>query len=586
MENNNIEQTIWIEGLKNAIKFNGKAQRKAIMSKLGRELGSRIREYIPIIDKILEQINKMSLVEQKERLLTLDPTALEEREKIREKKELPALKNVDKRSKVIMRLAPYPSGALHIGNARMVVLNDEYIKKYNGELILFYDDTIGSPKAKQGDVNSKYVLPEAYDLIREGLEWLDVKYHKTLYKSDRLEIYYDHCQQLLENGKAYVCLCEAKEFRESYKKLGKECPHRNKEPETNLDDWDKMLNGTYKEMEAVVRLKTGMDQKDPALRDHIMLRISDAEHPKVGTKYRVWPTLEFSWGIDDHLIGATHILRGADLRKEGIIQKMIWDFFKWEHCELMYYGRIKFPDRKLSKTQSRNKIVSGEYSGWHDPRTWSLQSLEKRGIKPEALRETLLSLGLSEGGITFSDAWLYAKNKELIDSTSDRYFFVKDPVRISINRIPFEVVSAEPLILPSNPEKGKREIKCYSQKGELNLYLALEDVEKLNVNDKLRLKDLFNIQINEILPKDQETKEIKSTYSSKPLNRELKIIHWVPKENNLRVKVLRPYGKIDEGYGEINLLNVPMNRTIQFERYGFVNPIELKENVLFCYFTH
>ena len=117
-------------------------------------------------------------------------------------------------------------------------------------------------------------------------------------------------------------------------------------------------------MEAVVRLKTGMDQKDPALRDHIMLRISDADHPKVGTKYRVWPTLEFSWGIDDHLIGATHILRGSDLRKEGIIEKMIWDFFQWEHCELMYYGRIKFPDRKLSKTQSRNKISNGEYRGW------------------------------------------------------------------------------------------------------------------------------------------------------------------------------------------------------------------------------
>ena len=98
----------------------------------------------------------------------------------REIKELPELPNLTHFKKVIMRLAPYPSGALHIGNARMIILNDEYTKRYNGDLILFYDDTIGSPKSLRNSPKAKYVLPEAFDLIKEGLEWLGVKYTKIL----------------------------------------------------------------------------------------------------------------------------------------------------------------------------------------------------------------------------------------------------------------------------------------------------------------------------------------------------------------------------------------------------------------------
>ena len=54
----------------------------------------------------------------------------------------------------------------------------------------------------------------------------------------------------------------------------------------------------------------------------------------------------------------------------------------------------------------------------------------------------------------------------------------------------------------------------------------------------------------------------------------------------INVQILKPDGSISNGYGEINLLKIPMNKTIQFERYGFVNPIKIENNDLFCYFTH
>jgi glutamyl-tRNA synthetase len=344
-----------------------------------------------------------------------------------------------------------------------------------------------------------------------------------------------------------------------------------------------MLNGKYKETEAVVRLKTGMDQKDPALRDQIIMRISEAEHPKVGKKYTIWPMLEFSWAIDDHLIGVTHILRGVDLIKEDFIEDFIWSHFKWKKAEFLHYGRLNFPDMKLSKTEARNNIQKGTYEGWDDPRTWSLQSLEKRGIKPIALREALLDLGMSNTGITFSVNWLYAKNKDHIDDISDRYFYVEDPVSLIIEKVPFDEFTSEPLKLPSNPKRGKRKITCRIINHKLELFISLSDAKKSMVGHIIRLKDLFNIKIVKI---NEKSNLYTAEYHSRELNREYPIIQWVLKENQVKVSILKPNGLIKKGYGEINLLKIPMRKPIQFERYGFVNPISLTGNELFCYFTH
>ena len=586
MEDDEISQILWLAGLKNALKFDGKPNKKALMGKLMAsrpDLRSRAKTIIPLLDQIIVEILKLNLEKQKDKLLSIDPLALKKEERIEGIKELPELPNVSPRDKIIMRLAPYPSGALHIGNARMVVLNNEYIKKYNGELILFFDDTIGSPKSLRNSPKAKYVLPEAYNLIKEGLEWLGVKISKIYYKSDRLEIFYEYCEKLIKDHIAYVCFCSASTFRENYKKKKRVCPHRNHSLEKNLEEWKAMLNRKYNEGEVVVRLKTGMDQKDPALRDQIIMRISEAEHPRVGNKYVVWPMLEYSWAIDDHLINVTHIIRGIDLVKEGLIEEFIWDHFGWKKAELLYYGRLNFADIKLSKTEARNNIQSGRYEGWDDPRTWSLQSLRKRGIRPEALRDSLLDLGMSQSGIIFSVNWLYAKNRDIIDSISNRYFVVEDPITLTIMEIPVQEYIAEPLLHPSHPELGKRKIKCIVKNSNLTLLISIKDVNKFKINQNIRLKDLINIKIKF---KDLTKKKIEAIFYSKELNRDFPIIQWVPEKENIKVSILKPDGSISYGNGELSLLQIPMNQTVQFERLGFVNPIELKDNKLFCYFTH
>ncbi len=586
MDIDEIKKLLWTLGLTNAVKFGGNPNIKAIMGKIMSqkpELRSQIKLIKPLLDETIIEITKLTFEVQKEKLLDLDPSALEKKKTKKEKKELPELLNTKNYDKIVMRLAPYPSGALHIGNARMVVLNNEYVKRYNGELILFFDDTIGSPKSLRDSPKAKYVLPEAYDLIKDGLRWLGIDYSKIYYKNDRLELYYEYCEKLIKDNMAYVCFCSANDFREKYKKQKKDCPHRDQSIDINLKEWNNMIKRKYHETEVVVRLKTGMKQKDPAIRDQIIMRISEATHPLVGNKYIVWPMLEFSWAIDDHLIGATHILRGADLVKEDIIEAFIWEHFHWKKAEFLHYGRIKFPNMNLSKTQSRNNIISGKYEGWDDPRTWSLQSLKMRGIKPEALKKTLLDLGMSITGITFDESWLYSKNKDIIDEISDRYFYVEDPVTIEIENIPFSKHTAEPLVLPSNPKKGKRKIRVDAINNRLLILISRADMVKLNIDQIIRLKDLINIQITSININDSK---IQALFHSFDLNRDYNIIHWVPKKENVKVSIIKPDGTISKGNGELNLVNIPMNKTIQFERFGFVNPIKWEKNTLECYFTH
>ena len=586
MNEKEIKEIIWIIGLKNAIEFQGKPNKKAVMGKLmaqREDLRPHTKKVIPLLDEIIPEISKLSIEQQKEKLLRLDPHALDKKEPIEEEKILPDLPNIKKFKKIVMRLAPYPSGALHVGNARMVILNDEYVKRYNGELILFFDDTIGSPLSLRDSPKAKYVIPEAYGLIEEGLKWLGVKFSKVYYKSERLEIFYEYCEKLIKDNITYVCFCPADIFREKYKKQQRNCPHRDQSIEKNLEEWNNMLHKKYSEGEAVVRLKTGMDQKDPALRDQIIMRISEAEHPRTGKRYLVWPMLEFSWAIDDHLIGVSHILRGVDLVKEDFIEDFIWDHFNWQKAEFLHYGRIKFPNMKLSKTEARNNIQNGKYEGWDDPRTWSLQSLAKRGIKPKALREALYDLGMSLSGITFDEDWLYSKNKAIIDEISDRYFYVENPILIEISKIPFLEYCAEPLLLPSNPDKGNRKIRGKAKNGKIYVFISERDAEKLKSKDIIRLKDLINIEIDSL---DLQNKKVKAKYYSLELNRDFAIIHWIPKDEYINISILKPDGTISKGYGEVNLVSIPLNKPVQFERYGFVNPIERDNNELFCYFTH
>ncbi|MGQ4833131.1 MAG: glutamate--tRNA ligase [Candidatus Asgardarchaeia archaeon] len=572
-----IKRIITKYALLNAIKHDGKASTKAVMSKViaeKPELRKNARDIAKYVTKVIEEINKLSPEKQYELLKEEFPEALEEEEKKKEfKRRLPPLPNVEKYKEVTMRLAPYPSGPLHIGNARMVILNDEYVKMYKGRLILAYDDTIGSEE--------KRILPEAYDLIKEGLEWLGVKWHKTIYKSDRIPIFYEYAKKLIEMGMAYVCTCDPETFRVEYKMKKRPCPDRDLPIETHLERWEKMIEGFYKEREAVVRLKTGMDLDNPAYRDVPIMRISYREHPRVGQKYIVWPLLEFNWAIDDHLLGITHILRGKDLIKEDFVEEFVWNIFGWEKAEFIHYGIVKFKGVSLSKSKARKLIEEGVYRGWDDPRTWSLQALDARGIKPEALRQALLDLGLSLTDIEYSPENLYAYNRKLIDKEAKRLFFIANPIEIKVKGVPDDIKYANLPWHPDIPSWGTREIPIVSKGTNTHIFIDKADWDTFKNETIVRLKELFNIKI---LDKDTGLTEYHSKDVEQARKVNAKIIHWVPKGFDEKMELIMPDGSVLAGIVEKNVRKIKPMTVVQFERFGFVKIHKIEPP--FGYYTH
>ncbi|MDI6806804.1 MAG: glutamate--tRNA ligase, partial [Candidatus Aenigmarchaeota archaeon] len=544
--------------LVNAIEHDGKAQVQAVLGKViaeRPELKIKIKKIIPEVRRMVKRINSLSLKSQEIQLKKLGVEIRKER--VKEKMELPELPNAEA-GNVVMRLAPFPSGPLHIGNARMIILNDEYVKKYKGKLLLIIDDTIGSEE--------KFILPEAYDLILDGLKWLGVKYHKVLYKSDRLNLFYNFIKELIKKKFAYVCECDVKTLRKN-RAEGIVCNHRQQDTEENLEKWSLMLKGKYKEGEAIVRLKTDMKHPNPAFRDRVLARIVERKHPRVGKKYVCWPLLEASWALDDHLLGITHIIRGKDLMIEDMMEEFIWDAMGWKKSNIVHYGTLNLEGLKLSKTEARKSIEKKVYTGWEDPRTWSLQSLRKRGIQPEAIRKFIFNLGLSLADITVPTEILYAENRKIIDPLANRYFAVLDPVKISVKNPP-KIKETEVPFHPDFPEKGKRKIPVDVEK----IYVERDDLKKYE-NEEIGLINLFSIRLRE-----------KAEFISEKIKFEVQKIHWVS-EPNVKIKIVMPDGSTREALAEPEIKNVKVDQLTQLQRIGFCR-VDSMAPELVLYFSH
>ncbi len=550
-----MDQIIVKHTLINAIQHNGHAELKAVLGRIiaeNPELRSRIKELVPQIQKIIIEINSWEYEKQQAQMQALQITI----EKKETPQELPVLPHAELRN-VVMRLAPYPSGPLHIGNARMVLLNDEYVKRYQGKLLLVMDDTIGS--------KAKHVIPEAYGLILDGLKWLGVEHSDPIYKSDRLELFYKYAQQLITRNHAYVCNCPRPTMSMN-RVNGATCSCRNLSIEENLTRWKGMLDGVYREGEAVVRLKTDMQHPNPAFRDRVLLRISERKHPRVGNKYRVWPLLEFSWAIDDYLLGVTHILRGKDLIIEDLMEKDIWQKMEWSAPEFIHYGMLRIKEAKLSKSAARRAIEQGNMKGWDDPQTWSLQALRKRGIHPDAIRSFIVKMGLSMNDVNLPAEILYAENRRIIDSSANRYFAVMNPHPIKIT----PQVNLKRALVPRHPElpeKGQREISVNKV-----IYIEQRDWEKYR-GENVRLMNLCTLQLSEsincVITKQNE----------KP-----PIIQWVS-EPHVQVQIIMPDGTIHQALVEPTILEASDNEAIQLVRTGFCG-VNWKNGHLTLYYAH
>jgi len=452
---------------------------------------------------------------------------------------------------VVLRMAPFPNGVLHIGHGRLLFVHQHYRERYRGKILLVFDDTAGSEE--------KRAEPEFFQLIQDDCALAGVRPDAVYYKSDRIEAHYPWAVRVIEKGGAYVCTCPADRLREN-RAHGVACPERTQSVGETADEWRRMLGGAYAPGEAVLRLRTDMADPDPAFRDRVLFRISDVDHPRVGRKYRVWPMLEFSWAVDDVELGITHVLRGKELVIEDRMQEYLWQLLGVRGPPFLHWGLLRVREAKVAKSKANRDVRSGLYDGWADPRTWSLRSLDRRGISMGALRAFILSFGMSLSDIDVAAESLYAENRKRIDATTPRRAFVPDPIAVDVDGYPLDLATVPLPNHPDRPELGSRTVRAGPA-----FFLPRRDVVA-HAGEEVRLKDLLNVRLPAAIP---DAGIVRAEFLSRE-NRRLPRLQWVAVPGATPIDLLGIDGTRSTGVGEAALGEANPREIYQFERVGFV----------------
>ncbi len=564
-----MEEIIFKYVLKNSLEFQGQANAKAVLGLILKE-NPELRKDVPAvmkeIEKAITETEKLTRPQQQEKLQKLAPELLHEKKEALLEWPLKPLPNAEK-GKVVVRIAPSPSGPLHIGHAYGASLNYEYAQMYNGRLILRIEDT-----------NPENIYPPAYELIERDVQWLtDNGVSQVVIQSSRLGIYYDHAEKLVHSGKAYACSCKAEEWREQ-KNKGIGCPCRTLSMKENQQRYERMFNG-YAEGEIILRLKTDIAHRNPAMRDFGLMRIVEHVHPKTGKEQRVWPLMVFAVAIDDHELGITHVLNGKDHTDNAEKERMIMAGLGWKAPEYKHWGMINFEGFILSTSETRKAIERGEYAGWEDIRLPFLPALRKRGYQPGAFRRYATEIGLSLHDKTVSreEFWksINAFNKDIIDPQAERSFFVDNPVGIVVQGAPAKKV--ELAKHPDFPQRGNRILL-----GTKEVYIAESDFRRLGEGYLHRLMDYCNFEF-----KNNKFTYVAGTYEEyKNAAHQGNIIHWLPQQGNIRVDVVLEHNVLSMGIGEDGMASLRVGDIVQLERRYFARVDAITKDKVILWYLH
>ena len=336
----------------------------------------------------------------------------------------------------------------------------------------------------------------------------------------------------------------------------------------------------FKPGDAIVRFRGDMKADNAVMRDPVLFRIIDEKHYTLGNKYRVWPSYDFAVAIEDSNDGVTHAFRSKEfeLRKELI--DAILDALNMRKPYQDFFSRLEFKGMPISKRILKPLIEEGKVSWYDDPRLPTLESLKRRGIKPEAIKKFILSLGLTKANTLAPFDALESFNRKFVDADSIRLFMVNKPKKLTIKKLPFSFVE-----IPNHPirDMGKRKINL-----DENFYISGEDAENIKEGTQIRLVGLGNVAVSKI------NGELEGEFIEDGDITDIQKIQWVPQKNAHIIKILIPKQLfIDdefnensleelEAYTEPHYLQLKDGEEIQFVRFGYCR----KDSQNQAIFTH
>jgi len=545
--------------LQNAVKFKGKATIGAIIGKVlaeNPELKRDVKKLSKEIKKVVDEVNSLSLEKQKK---DLEKFADQLKAPEKEKKDILTIFEIKENEHVVTAFPPEPSKYPHIGHAKSIFLNYELAKKYNGKFILRFEDT-----------NPKLTEKEFYKIHLENYEWLGIKPDLVDYASDHMEEFYDMAKKMVEKGFAYICTCPQEKMKKD-RFEGKECTCRILLEKEHLKRFDELFKAAEGKM--VLRLKGYMQHKNTTMRDPTLLRIIDHKHARHGTKYRIWPTYDFENAALDGIEGTTHRLRTKEFELRNELQNYVQNILGFPQTKIYEFARFNMEGVESSGRIIRELIKKKKLSGWDDPSLTTLVALRRRGFIPEAIKNFVLSTGITKTEATLTWDDLIVHNRRILDARAGRYFLIHDAKEIKIENAPEQTVK-----LKLHPDAKEREREFSTSD---IFYIEKDDFKKFKDNKLYRLMDCLNFKKN-------GNKLIFDSLDYKNFRKHGDfIMHWLPKQKDLvKTEVLMPDKKLIKGVAEPLVKKLKENEVIQFTRFGFCRLDKKEKDKLSFWFTH
>ncbi|MCT4566153.1 MAG: glutamine--tRNA ligase/YqeY domain fusion protein [Maledivibacter sp.] len=442
------------------------------------------------------------------------------------------------------RFPPEPNGYLHIGSAYAININYGAAQKYDGKFNLRFDDT--NPTRE----DMEYVQSIIDDIKWLGADWED----RLFYASDYFDQCYEYAIKLIKEGKAFVCDLskeEMREYRGTLTEPGKDSPYRNRSIEENLELFEKMKNGEFKEGSRVLRAKIDMSSPNMNMRDPVIYRIQFEHHYRTGDKWCIYPMYDYAHPIQDAIEGITHSLCSDEFKDHRPLYEWVIDEIGFEKPpKQREFGRMGVTGTVMSKRYLRELVEGAYVNGWDDPRMPTLQGLRRRGYSPEALRTFLNEVGVSKSNSTVDMAMLEHFVRDDLKLRVPRVMSVLNPLKVVITNYPEgETEWLEADNNPENPEMGSRQIP-FSRV----VYIEREDFmeeppkkyKRLSPGVEVRLRHAYFIKCEEVI-RDEETGkilELRCTYDPETKSgtgftaRKPKgTIHWVSADHAVKAEV-------------------------------------------------
>ncbi len=446
--------------------------------------------------------------------------------------------------RVHTRFPPEPNGYLHIGHAKSICLNFGIAEEYESGLCnLRFDDT--NPCKEE----QEYV-----DAIKDDVRWLGFDWEdREYFASDYFDKLYDYAVELIKKGKAYVCHLtpdEIREYRGTLTKPGKESPYRNRSIEENLELFERMRKGEFRDGECVLRAKIDMASPNICMRDPTIYRIRHAYHHRTKDKWCIYPMYDFAHCLSDAIEGITHSLCTLEFANNRPLYDWILNQLDVKSPpKQIEFARLNLSYTVLSKRKLLELVEGGYVNGWDDPRMPTLSGLRRRGVPPEAIRNFCNKIGVAKFNSVVDIALLEYCIREYLNRYAPRRMAVLRPLKVIIDNYPEDKVEmVDAVNNPEDPSMGTRKVPFSKV-----LYIEQDDFRidppkkffRLSPGKEVRLRYAYFIKCVDVKQDaDGNIIELICTYDpasfggNSPDGRKVKgTIHWVSARHAITAEV-------------------------------------------------